>query len=180
MNIFAKIKERVSMPEVCAMLGTTPNRAGFIPCPHHAERTPSCKIYADSFFCFSCARGGDVIQLVADSKGVSQLEAVREIDNYFRLGLMDMRNKATPRKNRKPKRLPIEQCNNIYKYATLDMLAECCRAAWKTEGESESYREIEQIHQALLESNSTTVQEFKKQHGKDVEKIVNKYRSQLG
>ena len=179
MNVFGEIKSRVTMHDVCSMLNLSVNRQGFIFCPHHAERTPSCKIYADSFFCFSCQRGGDSIQLVADSLGISPLDAARKIDKYFSLDLMGREGKPAPRKDR-AQCLSTEQCSAIYRDVTLDILAECCRTAWQAEGYSENYREIEQIHQTLLESDSTTVQEFKKQHGKDVEKIVNKYRSQLG
>lgn len=177
MNIFSAVKERISMPEICGMLGITPNRAGFIPCPHHAERTPSCKIYADSFYCFSCHRGGDAVQLVADSKGISQLEAAREIDKCFSLGLMGREGKPTPRKNRTPKPVSFEQFNSIYRTVTLDILAEICRKVWQAEGDSENHRQVERIHQELLESDSTTVQEFKNKHGREVAKIVSQYRS---
>lgn len=180
MNIFAAVKGRVSMPEVCGMLGITPNRAGFIPCPHHSERTPSCKIYADSFYCYSCGCGGDVIQLVADSKGVSQLEAAREIDSFFSLGLMSGNGKPVPHRDRKPRKVSLDWCNAVYRDAVLDVLADACRTAWQLVGDCESYRRIEWIHQALLETKNEEVNQFKKEFGKDVEKIVNKYRSQLG
>ena len=173
MNVFTEIKERISMVEICSMLGLTPNRAGFIPCPHHFERTPSCKIYPTSFYCYSCSRGGDAIQLVADYRGVSQLEALREVDSFFSLGLMGRENKPAPRKNRKPREVSLDQCNTVYRNATLDMLAECCRVASKVN--ASDWEELQVIHQELLESSITEVADFKVKFGKGVKEYVNKY-----
>ena len=35
-------------------------------CPFHSEKTPSCTIYSDtqSFYCFGCGAGGDVISFI--------------------------------------------------------------------------------------------------------------------
>ena len=48
-------------------------------CPFHKETHPSFKIYTDtnSFYCFSCKRGGDVISLVMELKGMSFRDAVK-------------------------------------------------------------------------------------------------------
>lgn len=176
MNVFGEIKSRISMSDVCSMLNLSVNRRGFILCPFHNEKSPSCKVYDNSYFCFSCGAGGDIINFVAEYKGVSPLEAAQEIDGYFSLGLMSRENKPTPRKSRTPKPVSFEQFNSIYRMVTLDILAEICRKVWHVEGDSENYRQAERIHQELLESDSTTVREFKKQFGKEVAKIVNQYR----
>ena len=52
------------MPEVVRQYGIEINRAGFCRCPFHNERTASMKIYAQSFYCFGCGAGGDVIDFV--------------------------------------------------------------------------------------------------------------------
>lgn len=53
------------MSRVVEMYGYTPNRAGFISCPFHkGDRKASLKIYADSFYCFGCGRGGDIFTFV--------------------------------------------------------------------------------------------------------------------
>lgn len=48
-------------------------------CPFHEETQPSFCIYTDtnSFYCFSCKRGGDVIDLVMELKGLKFKDAVR-------------------------------------------------------------------------------------------------------
>lgn len=59
-----EIKQSVSMSEVVERYGYHPNRAGFIYCPFHKEKTASMKIYKDSYNCFGCGRSGDVFSFV--------------------------------------------------------------------------------------------------------------------
>lgn len=58
------IKRDHPMPEVVRQYGIEINRAGFCRCPFHNERTASMKIYAQSFYCFGCGAGGNVIDFV--------------------------------------------------------------------------------------------------------------------
>lgn len=58
------IKRNHPMPEVVRQYGIEINRAGFCRCPFHKEKTASMKIYAQSFYCFGCGAGGDVIDFV--------------------------------------------------------------------------------------------------------------------
>lgn len=48
-------------------------------CPFHSEKTPSCVVYTDteSFYCFGCHVGGDVISFVQRIENLSYIEAVR-------------------------------------------------------------------------------------------------------
>lgn len=48
-------------------------------CPFHSEKTPSCTVYPDnqSFYCFGCGAGGDIITFVMKSENLSYIEAVR-------------------------------------------------------------------------------------------------------
>lgn len=68
-------RARLPMTEVLARYGITPNRGGYICCPFHTERTPSCKIYHDSFYCFGCGTGGDAVSFVALYEHISPHEA---------------------------------------------------------------------------------------------------------
>ena len=58
------IKRDHPMPEVVRQYGIEINRSGFCRCPFHTEKTASMKIYAQSFYCFGCGAGGDVIDFV--------------------------------------------------------------------------------------------------------------------
>ena len=42
-----EIKQSVKMPEILSRYGLKQNRAGFICCPFHKEKSASCKIYDD-------------------------------------------------------------------------------------------------------------------------------------
>lgn len=48
-------------------------RSRTIRCPFHGEgqeRTPSCRIYERSYYCFGCGRGGDIFNFAAELWGV--------------------------------------------------------------------------------------------------------------
>ncbi len=48
-------------------------------CPFHSEKTPSCQVYTDSqsFYCFGCGAGGDVITFTMKSENLDYIEAVK-------------------------------------------------------------------------------------------------------
>ncbi len=48
-------------------------------CPFHSERTPSCMVYTDteSFYCFGCGAGGDVITFIMKIENLDYIEAVK-------------------------------------------------------------------------------------------------------
>ncbi len=57
-------------------------RAGSISkclCPFHSEKTASCTIYSDtqSFYCFGCGAGGDVINFIMKIENLDYYEAVK-------------------------------------------------------------------------------------------------------
>ena len=48
-------------------------------CPFHSEKTPSFTVYPDnqSFYCFGCGAGGDVITFIRRIENLEYVEAVR-------------------------------------------------------------------------------------------------------
>ena len=48
-------------------------------CPFHSEKTPSCHIYGESqsFYCFGCGAGGDVINFIRLIENLDYMESVR-------------------------------------------------------------------------------------------------------
>lgn len=50
-------------------------------CPFHDDSSPSFAVYPDtnSFYCFGCAKGGDVITFVQEMDGCSFREAVTSL-----------------------------------------------------------------------------------------------------
>lgn len=88
---YQAVKERIPVPEAARYYGFAPNRAGFISCPFHAERTPSLKLRPASWKCYGCGAGGSVIDFVGKLCNLSPAEAVRKLNDDFALGLpLDM------------------------------------------------------------------------------------------
>ena len=93
-----EIKQTTKMKDVLSMYGLKTTRSGFMCCPFHREKTASCKIYEDSFYCFGCGTGGDIFTFVMlvekitfpeafvklggtyiDRKGKSKMQIQREV-----------------------------------------------------------------------------------------------------
>lgn len=87
-HLFSELRERLSPAEVAQEYGYAADRAGMISCPFHGEdRHPSMKVYADGFHCFTCQWHGDVVRFVSELTGCKPLEAARELNERFSLGL---------------------------------------------------------------------------------------------
>lgn len=82
-----EIKKSVPMREIAERYGIKVNRNGFCRCIFHNERTPSMKLYKDSFYCFSCQKSGDIFTFVQKMDGLSFKEAFSTLgggyDNNF-------------------------------------------------------------------------------------------------
>ena len=80
MKAAEQIKAMVSMQDVLGRYGIEVGRGGFISCPFHTEKTASCKIYSNSFYCFGCGDGGDVLDFVMQMENCSFKEAINRLD----------------------------------------------------------------------------------------------------
>ena len=87
MTIFDDIKELVDVPMAARTYGVEVHRGNMALCPFHRERHPSCKLYEDHYYCFGCQAHGDVIKLVQELFGLRAIEAVKQINSDFALGL---------------------------------------------------------------------------------------------
>jgi len=87
MTIFDDIKELVDVPTAALSYGVEVHRGNMALCPFHRERHPSCKLYADHYYCFGCQAHGDVIRLVQELFGLRAIEAVKQLNSDFALGL---------------------------------------------------------------------------------------------
>lgn len=87
MTIFDDIKELVDVPTAARTYGVEVHRGNVALCPFHRERHASCKLYVDHFYCFGCQAHGDVIKLVQELFGLRAIEAVKQLNSDFALGL---------------------------------------------------------------------------------------------
>ena len=103
-SIFDTVKAAVPMRECIEALGFVPNRAGYICCPFHSERTASLKLYDDSFHCFGCGAGGDVIEFYKQYKRLdSSGKAARELAQLFHVHVDGIRLTAHSKPIEAPK-----------------------------------------------------------------------------
>ncbi len=60
-------------------------------CPFHNEKTPSFTVYPDtqSFYCFGCGAGGDVITFIKQRENIEYIEAVKLLANRAGMALPD-------------------------------------------------------------------------------------------
>ena len=88
-DLFSAIKNTLNIAVVLDYYGVATNSKGFASCPFHQENTPSFKVYADNnaYYCFGCGEHGTVIDFVTKYFGLSNIEAVRKLNQDFRLYL---------------------------------------------------------------------------------------------
>lgn len=95
MTIFEEVKELIDVPTAARQYGVEVRRSNFALCPFHNEKTPSCKLYADHYHCYGCGAHGDVIGLVQGIFNLTPMDAVKQINQDFGLGL-DVSRPANP------------------------------------------------------------------------------------
>lgn len=54
-----------------------------ISCPFHKDKGPSMKVYEDSFYCFSCSKGGSVVDFVMYNNDLDFKKAIEFLYNNF-------------------------------------------------------------------------------------------------
>ena len=82
-----RVKEAITMREVVTAYGYEVNRGGYICCPFHSEKTPSCKVYETHIYCFGCGANEDAIAFVQRLFGLDFKEALAKLNDDFHLGL---------------------------------------------------------------------------------------------
>lgn len=85
MNVFEDVKTYISARQVAEYYGLKVGRNGMACCPFHNDKHPSMKIDKTHYHCFGCGAHGDAIGFVAQSFGLSQIEAANKIIEDFRL-----------------------------------------------------------------------------------------------
>ena len=88
-DLAGQVKSLVTIQEVAEHYGFHPNRAGYICCPFHHEKTASLKLYSGQrgFHCFGCGAGGTVIDFVMKLFDIPFRQAILRINADFALGL---------------------------------------------------------------------------------------------
>ena len=140
------IKAALDIDRVVSFYGYEPNRQGFVSCPFHSERTASFKIYpkSNSFYCFGCGAGGDVIDFVRLLYGLDFRQACVRLEADF--GLVGVTDSASPELSERAKKRNAEKAE--YKalkerFVRYNQIIRNCKP--KAQGEPPSAEFIEAI-----------------------------------
>jgi DNA primase len=95
--------------DICKSHGIKISGRGFASCPLHEEKTPSFKVYptTNSFYCFGCGVGGDLVHLLSLLEGIDNKEAYKKI--------MSGEAHSTKRQNYK-----LEMANRFSRYMNIE------------------------------------------------------------
>lgn len=85
--LFQTVKDGVDIVAAAEHYGLKPDRRGWCSCPFHGEKTPSFHLRDQRGHCFGCGWSGDVLDLVSGMLHVGPLEAVKELNSAFCLGI---------------------------------------------------------------------------------------------
>ena len=91
-----QIKSAVNMRQLLVGYGFELNRAGYMCCPFHNEKTASFKVYENDYHCFGCGAHGDIFAFVKNYFKLTFPQAVLKICSDFGI-------KANLKQNRLPR-----------------------------------------------------------------------------
>ena len=131
-DIFKECRERISVPDVARHYGFPPNRAGFICCPFHHEKTPSLKLNGHHWHCFGCGAGGSSIDFVSQLLGLDALAAVERLNADFCLNLPLHRKPTSAERDEAQRRRQVAEAHKQFeewRKALCVKACETCRVA---------------------------------------------------
>ena len=91
-DIFNQAKEMLDIIQVLEHYGISISSKNFASCPFHQEKTPSFKVYDDSYYCFGCGESGTVIDFIIKYFNLTNIEAVKKLNADFRLNLLSTKS----------------------------------------------------------------------------------------
>ena len=88
-------------------------------CPFHSEKTPSFVVYPEtqSFYCFGCGAGGDVITFIRNINNLGYVEAVKQLASRAGMPLPEEEDQESRRRSRL---LEINRCAARYFFEQLN------------------------------------------------------------
>jgi hypothetical protein len=90
-------------------------------CPFHNEKTPSAKVSPDNFHCFGCGEHSDVIGFTEKMFNLSQIDAVKKLNEDFGLHIEIVHTPTRSEKSEFQKRAAERKAYDDWE-----------KAAWKT------------------------------------------------
>lgn len=87
-NVFTEIKNNINIIDIITSYGIIVKNDK-CNCPFHNETNNSLVIYpfTNSYYCFGCQAGGDLIDFVARKEDITQIEAAKLLNNKYNLNI---------------------------------------------------------------------------------------------
>jgi putative DNA primase/helicase len=127
-NLFEEVKQGVSILQVLAEYGITPNHENKISCLWHSEKTPSCIINSNNTFkCFGCDKAGSVIDVFMELNNLSNIReaAIQMAERYsVKIDTPEQRKPYPPEHFAEDKGLPLEELKAVGIYEASDFVIE--------------------------------------------------------
>ena len=134
MTKIEQIKEQVSIEEVLDRYWSAPNREGRYKCVFHNGKDYNMLVKNDFAYCFVCNESADSIKLTSIIFNISIAEAIKKIDEDFRLGLgkpLTAKEKKKYAEQKKAREVAKQRQDNLEKFEQdcLEKIAEKLRIA---------------------------------------------------
>lgn len=161
-----EIKSLITMDDILDKYGFEKNRAGYITCPFHSEKTASLKINRSgkSFKCYGCRASGTVIDFVMMLFNINIGQALLRINEDFNLNLSskraDSRKIIELREQQRKKRAELEAYRKQYDDNIMEF-----KRLWKAKQEKAPKSAEENFDPAFCEAlNKLPVLEYWFEH----------------
>lgn len=119
----------ITLPEVFSFYGYEANRANFVCCPFHSEKTPSCKVNKFQFNCFGCGAKGNAVSFVKQLFNTDFNTAIQKINDDFGLRLLDSELSHEQRQKIRQRRIQVYEQKQINQ--ELESIKQEYYDAWK-------------------------------------------------
>lgn len=94
--LLAEVKQKVTCKMFADRIGLRQNRSGFCVCPFHHEKTASLKIYDNnSWHCFGCRQGGDVVDMARLYYELDFQDALKQLAADFGITSEDVKKRGS-------------------------------------------------------------------------------------
>lgn len=134
MNKIEIIKERISVEEILGRYWSQPNRAGRYKCCFHNGVDYNMSVERGMAYCFVCGESGDCLKVAKTILNTTIAQAVKQIDEDFRLGLgkpLTAEEKKKYAEQQKAREVEKKRQENLEKFERecLEKIAEKLRIA---------------------------------------------------
>jgi DNA primase len=125
-----KFTSRISMRDIANKYGLKVSKSGFTLCPFHQDKHPSMKIYDEmgrGYFCFTCNKGGSVINFTMEYFKIDYISALKKLDNDFGLNVLGEEEDAVVAKDYAARQFVTRRRRRTQTLSLQKLLEDHCR-----------------------------------------------------